>query len=116
MEFIGHGLGGVFSGGQHMSTWRNTSALPRIGASKTHRCEPWGVGLRAGVSLTPNPKQARADQREDPPRPARTQKLVRKLTNSTTLQITADGLKNYPVRCVDHRPARLRIAGQQADD
>ena len=40
------------------------------------------------------------------PQPTRRQPLLRKLTDSTSLQLQADGDCNYPVQYVDNRPGR----------
>ena len=46
--------------------------------------------------------------REAPPKPARQQKVWRKLADSTTVQLRGDGVLNYPIRVVDNRPEHLR--------
>ena len=48
------------------------------------------------------------DHRENPPRPVRRQDAWRKLTGSTTVQLTGDGVHNYPVQIVDNRPAQAQ--------
>ena len=48
------------------------------------------------------------DHREDPPKPTRTQPVLRKLTDSTIVQLTGDGVSNYPVRIVDNRPLYMQ--------
>ena len=45
------------------------------------------------------------DHREEPPRPVRRQDAWRRLTGSTTVQLTGDGVYKYPVQIVDNRPA-----------
>ena len=40
------------------------------------------------------------------PQPTRRQPLLRKLTDSTSLQLQADGDCNYPVQYVDNRPGQ----------
>ena len=55
------------------------------------------------------------DHREDPPKPTRTQHVLRKLSNSTMVQITGDGLSQYPVRIVDNRPQYMQVPSSVPD-
>ena len=55
------------------------------------------------------------DHREDPPKPTRTQHVLRKLSDSTMVQITGDGLSQYPVRIVDNRPHYMQLPSSVPD-
>ena len=48
------------------------------------------------------------NHREDPPPPTRRQFMLRKLTNSTSLQRKIDATDRLPVHVVDNRPGYLR--------
>ena len=46
--------------------------------------------------------------REEPPRPMRTEHVLRRLTNSSSTQLQLDGTDNLPVHVVDNRPEYYR--------
>ena len=48
------------------------------------------------------------DHRENPEKPVRTRYALRKLTDSTYVQLKADGTSKYPVRIVDNRPEYMK--------
>ena len=51
------------------------------------------------------------DHRDDPPKPLRQQKLLRKLTDSTALQLKFNGTSHHPVQMVDNRPEHQQMGG-----
>ena len=70
---------------------------------------PPGRGRRVAFDLPP-------DHREHPPLPVRQQKVWRKPTDSTTLQLKFDGTSRRPIRVVDNRPEHPRTGGDPNDN
>ena len=105
----------------------NRPALAASTTSRTdeapHRDPPQqpATPSQEGVTITKKSDVRRlsfqlpADHRDDPPKPTRTQHVLRKLSNSTTVQITGDGLSQYPVRIVDNRPYYMQSAATQQE-